>query len=178
MHRERLRSIGRPHCGLPPSAQLASLKQALRLTPPALYFSLRAPASSNGRGAEWDFKVNTQARPSQALGQARAANMRSLAQPAYCSSGGSSHWCFLLPYPGRALCSVIISAVCLCACVNSKIHKKCQNQRLAPSRGELSAKLTERGCACILSVFKPVIHGEAEIKKPFLFPPLTSDPRP
>ena len=83
------------------SLRCATLKQALRLTPPALYFSLRAPASSNGRGAEWDFEVNTQARglrcddflyrqarPSQALGQARTANIRSLAQPAYYSRGG------------------------------------------------------------------------------------------
>ena len=49
------------HCSPRNSLRCATLKQALRTTPPALYFALRAPTSSNGRGAEWDFDVGTQA---------------------------------------------------------------------------------------------------------------------
>ena len=35
--------------------------------------------------------------------------------------------------------------------------------RLAPGRGELSAKLTERGWACVYNDFKTAMHGEAKI---------------
>ena len=40
----------------------------------------------------------------------------------------------------------------------------------------LSAKLTERGCACIKSSFKTVMHGEAKYKRVLPIP--TFDLRP
>ena len=51
VYKARFTSMGRPRCGLPPFAQLASLKQALRLTPSFILLSLRAPANSKWAGS-------------------------------------------------------------------------------------------------------------------------------
>ena len=65
------------HCSTRNSLRCAPLKQALRTTPPALYFALRAPASSNGRGAEWDFDVGAHEARSQVRGMSVMSCARS-----------------------------------------------------------------------------------------------------